>query len=438
MQVSLETTSSLERRLTVGVPADVVDGEVNRRLEDAAKNVRINGFRQGKVPMSVVRQRYGQGIRQEVLGDVINRSLDDAFRKENLRPAGRPQIEPKQLNAGKDVEYVAVFEVYPAVELKELNDQAVTRFSAEISDADVEEMIEVLRKSQAKWEPAARPAAQGDRVNIDFVGTQDGVAFDGGSAQGHNLQLGSNTMIPGFEDAIVGMSAGDTKNCPLTFPADYHVEALKGADVNFAITLNTVSEEQLPEVDEVFFTAFGITEGGIERFRADVKNNMENEKNKASKNRLKADVFSVLLNVNPVEVPKSLVNEEIDALRNQALQQYGQLDTSKFDVRALMPDDLFREQALRRSSLGLLIAEIITKHNIQPDSERVRSLVENFAASYEDPKGVVEYYYGTPDLLASVQSAALEEQVVELLIADMQITDTVVPYQELIRPASGQ
>ncbi|HEY6528020.1 MAG TPA: trigger factor [Cellvibrionaceae bacterium] len=435
MQVSLETTSSLERRLTVGVPADVVDGEVNRRLEDAARSARINGFRKGKVPMSVVRQRYGQGIRQEVLGDVINRSLDDAFRKENLRPAGRPQIEPKQLNAGKDVEFVAVFEVYPTIELQELAGQPVTRYSAEISEKDVDDMIEILRKSQAKWEPVSRPAVTGDRVNIDFVGTQEGVAFDGGSAQGHSLQLGSNSMIPGFEDAIVGMSAGDSKDCALTFPEDYHVESLKGANVNFAITLNTVSAEQLPEVDETFFAAFGINDGGLERFRADVKNNMENEKNKASKNRLKADVFSALLAINPVEVPKSLVLEEIDALRKQALQQYGQLDTSKFDVRALMPDDLFREQAQRRTSLGMLISEIIVKHSIKPDGARVRSLVESFAASYEDPQGVIEYYYATPNLLASVESAAIEDQVVDLLIDSMQVNDVVVPYQELIRPA---
>lgn len=435
MQVSLETTSSLERRLTVGVPADVVDGEVNRRLEDAARGARINGFRKGKVPMSVVRQRFGQGIRQEVLGDVINRSLDDAFRKENLRPAGRPQIEPKQLSAGKDVEFVAVFEVYPTIELQELSGQAVTRFSAEISETDVDEMIETLRKSQAKWEPVTRPAALGDRVNIDFLGTQDGVAFDGGSAQGHTLQLGSNSMIPGFEDAIVGMEVGSVKDCPLTFPADYHVESLKGANVNFKITLNSVSAEQLPTVDDTFFAVFGISEGGLERFRTDVKNNMENEKNKASKNRLKADVFTALLAVNPVEVPKSLVNEEIDALRNQALQQYGQLDTSKFDVRALMPDDLFREQAQRRTSLGMLISEIIAKHSIKPDGIRVRSLVESFASSYEDPQGVIEYYYSTPNLLASVESAAIEDQVVDLLLASMQVADTVVPYQELIRPA---
>lgn len=435
MQVSLETTSSLERRLTVGVPADVVDGEVNRRLEDAARSARINGFRKGKVPMSVVRQRFGQGIRQEVLGDVINRSLDDAFRKENLRPAGRPQIEPKQLNAGKDVEFVAVFEVYPTIELQELSGQSVTRYSAEISDSDVDDMIEVLRKSQAKWEPVTRSAAMGDRVNIDFVGTQDGVAFDGGSAQGHSLQLGSNSMIPGFEDALVGMDAGYFKDCPLTFPADYHVESLKGANVNFRITLNSVLAEQLPEINDAFFATFGITEGGIERFRADVKSNMENEKNKASRNRLKTDVFTALLAANPVEVPKSLVNEEIDALRQQALQQYGQLDTSKFDVRALMPDDLFREQALRRTSLGMLISEIIQKHSIRPDANRVRNLIETAAASYEDPQGVIDYYYATPNLLASVESAAIEEQVVDLLLTSMQVSDTVVPYQELIRPA---
>ena len=347
MQVSLETTSGLERRLTVGIPAEVIDGEVKRRLLDAAKTVRINGFRKGKVPMSVVRQRFGQGVRQEVLGDVINRSLSDAFRKENLRPAGRPNIEPKELAEGKDVEYVATFEVYPSIELKTLSGQEITRLSADISDSDVDDMIETLRKSQAKRVPVERAAANGDSVNIDFVGTKDGVAFDGGSAQGHTLVLGSNSMIPGFEAAIEGMSAGETKDVPLVFPADYHVDDLKGATVNFAITLNSVQAEQLPEVNDEFFKLFGITEGGLERFRKDVRDNMENEKNKAIKARLKTDVFDALLAANQFDVPKSLVAEEINALRSQALQQYGQL-SAKLDVKSLLPDELFQAQVAPR------------------------------------------------------------------------------------------
>jgi trigger factor len=373
-----------------------------------------------------------------VLGDVINRALSDAFRKENLRPAGRPNIEPKQLEAGKDLEFVATFEVYPAIALQGLDGQNIVRYSAEIGEADVDEMIEILRKSQAKWEAVDRPAATGDRVTIDFVGTRDGVAFNGGSAQGHSLVLGSNSMIPGFEEAIAGMAVGDSKDVPLTFPADYHAEDLQGAQVSFAISLKAVQSEILPAVDETFFAVFGIQDGDLERFRKDVKDNMENEKNKASKNRLKGDVFEALLKANTIEVPKSLVQEEIQALRSQALQQYGQLDTSKLDVKRLLPDDVFRAQAERRTALGLLISEVVIKHSIKADKARVRTLIETLASTYEDPEGVIQYYYSNENLLASVEAAAIEEQVVDVLLDTMAVQDTVVSYQELIRPSNAQ
>ncbi len=437
MQVSLETTSGLERRLTVGIPADVIDGEVKRRLLDAAKNVRINGFRKGKVPMSVVRQRFGEGVRQEVLGDVINRSLNDAFRKENLRPAGRPNVEPKQLAEGKDLEYVATFEVYPAIELKGLEGIEITRLSAEIGESDVDDMIETLRKSQAKWEDVTRAAASGDRVVIDFVGTQGGVAFEGGAATGHTLTLGSNTMIPGFEAGIEGMVAGETRDVAVTFPADYQNEALKGTGANFAVALHGVSAEVLPEINEELFAVFGIRDGDLERFRQEVKVNMENEQIKATKNRLKSAVFDALLSANQCDIPNSLVGEEIEALRSQALQQYGQL-SAKLDVKSLLPDELFKAQAERRTALGLLISEVIVKHEIKPEKDRVRGLIESAAATYEDPQGVVSYYYSNQELLAGVEAAAMEEQVMEVLLGTMNVVEKTVPYQELIRPTTAE
>lgn len=432
MQVSIETTSGLERRLVVGVPADVIDKEVNKRLEEAARNVRINGFRKGKVPFKVVRQKFGSGVRQEVLGDTINRSFQEAVRQKAVRPAGQPRIEPKQFAEGKDLEYVATFEVFPEIQLNEIDGVAISQYSADIAEHDIDEMIETLRKSQAKWEAVSRPAAEGDRVNIDFVGTRDGQAFDGGSATGYNVQLGSKTMIPGFEEAIAGMSPGESKTLTLTFPQDYQVESLQGAAAEFKITLNTVSEQQLPEIDEVFFRSFGVSEGGLDKFRSDVKENMEREKERMIRHKVKSQVLDALLAANTIDVPKALVQNEIDVLRQQAVQQYGQL-SSKLDVRSLLPDDLFRKRAERRTALGLLISEVVTRQGIAVDKDRVKALVQSIASTYEDPASVFNYYYSNEELLSGARAAVLEDQVVDYLLGKAQVIAKTVSYQELVK-----
>lgn len=433
MQVSIETTSGLERRLTVGVPADVIDNEVNKRLQEAARSVRLNGFRKGKVPFKVVRQKFGPGVRQEVLGDTINRSFQDAVRQNAIKPAGQPRFEPKQFDEGKDLEYVATFEVFPEISLKEIDGVTITQYEADISEQDIDEMIETLRKSQTNWTAAERPAQSGDRVNVDFVGKRDGEEFDGGSANGYTLQLGSGNMIPGFEDGIVGMSAGDTKVLSLTFPEDYQVEALKGAATEFTVTLNSVSEQQLPELDEGFFASFGVTDGGVEKFRADVRDNMEREKERMVKTKVKSQVLDALLTANTIETPKALVQQEIDVLRQQAVQQYGQL-SAKLDVRSLLPDELFRKRAERRTALGLLISEVVSGQKITIDNDRVRKLVESIAATYEDPESVVNYYYSNNELLSGARAAVLEDQVVDYLLSKASIESKKVSYQELIKP----
>lgn len=433
MQVSIETTSGLERRLTVGVPADVIDNEVNKRLQEAARSVRLNGFRKGKVPFKVVRQKFGPGVRQEVLGDTINRSFQDAVRQNAIKPAGQPRFEPKQFDEGKDLEYVATFEVFPEISLKEIDGVTITQYEADISEQDIDEMIETLRKSQTNWTAAERPAQSGDRVNVDFVGKRDGEEFDGGSANGYTLQLGSGNMIPGFEDGIVGMSAGDTKVLSLTFPEDYQVEALKGAATEFTVTLNSVSEQQLPELDEGFFASFGVTDGGMEKFRADVRDNMEREKERMVKTKVKSQVLDALLTANTIETPKALVQQEIDVLRQQAVQQYGQL-SAKLDVRSLLPDELFRKRAERRTALGLLISEVVSGQKITIDNDRVRKLVESIAATYEDPESVVNYYYSNNELLSGARAAVLEDQVVDYLLSKASIESKKVSYQELIKP----
>lgn len=437
MQVSIETTSGLERRLTVGVPANVIDQEVNKRLQEAAKSVRLNGFRKGKVPFKVVRQKFGSGVRQEVLGDTINRSFQEAVRQKDLKPAGQPRIEPKQFDEGKDLEYVATFEVFPEISLREIDGIQITQLEADISEQDIDEMIETLRKSQAGWAIAERAAQDGDRVNIDFVGTKDGEEFEGGSAKGYTLQLGSGSMIPGFEAGIVGMVAGETKVLPLAFPEDYQVDALRGAAVEFSVTLNNVSEQQLPELNDSFFASFGISEGGLEKFRTDVRENMEREKERMVKTKVKVQVLDSLLDANQVETPKSLVQNEIDVLRQQAIQQYGQL-SSRLDVRSLLPDDLFRKRAERRTALGLLISEIVSQQKIMVDNERVRKLVESIASTYEDPESVINYYYSNNDLLSGARAAVLEDQVVDHLLSKASLSTKKVSYQELVKPENDE
>lgn len=431
MQVSVETTSGLERRLTVGIPAEQVDQEVNKRLQEAAKTVRINGFRQGKVPMSVIKKRFGAGVRQEVLGDAVNRSYFEAVTQEKLRPAGQPSIEPKQIEAGKDIEFVATIEVYPEFELQGVDGLEVEKLSADITDSDVDEMIETLRKSQAKWVESEEASVDGNRVVIDFTGTKDGEPFEGGAAQNQNLVLGSGQMIPGFESGLVGLKAGEEKTLALTFPEDYQSEELKGAAVEFAVTVKKVELQELPEVNDEFFKLFGVTEGGEEQFRKEVKENMENEKDKAAKSSVKAQIFDALVAANDIEIPKTLVVSEIDALRKQNAQQYGQL-SEKLDLSTIFPDSMFEEQAKRRTHLGLLVASVVSTQELKADKDRVKAMIESLASTYEDPQSVVNYYFSNEQLLNGVEAAVLEEQVVEKLMESAKVSEKTVSYKDLI------
>ncbi|EIK44985.1 trigger factor [Cellvibrio sp. BR] len=432
MQVSLETTSGLERRLTVGVPAEQVENEVENRLKQAARNVSIKGFRKGKVPLSVVKQRFGAGIRQEVVGDVISRSFYAAVQKENVKPAGQPSIQPKQLAAGKDLEYIATFEVYPSVELSDLSAYEITKYNAEVTEADVDNMIEVLRKHQATWSVVDRAAADGDQVNINFVGTKDGVEFAGGKADNHALLLGSKSMIPGFEEGIVGMKAGEQKTVALTFPEDYQAEELKGAAVEFVITVNTVSEAQLPELKKEFFQKFGVEKGGEKQFRKEVKANMDRELANALKAKVKVQVMDALIASHTTDVPKALVANEIQVLRNQMMQRFGG-QQQNFDIKSLLPDTMFQDEASRRVTLGLIVGEIVKSAKLKPDAKRVRAMIEEIASTYQEPNEVIEYYSSNQELMAGVESAVLEDQVVDHIISQAKVSEVETNYDEIIK-----
>ena len=432
MQVSLETTSGLERRLTVGVPAEQVESEVENRLKQAARNVTIKGFRKGKVPLSVVKQRFEAGIRQEVVGDVISRSFYAAVQKENVKPAGQPSIEPKQLAAGKDLEYIATFEVYPSVTLSDLSAYEINRYTAEVTEADVDNMIDVLRKHQATWSVVDRAAQDGDQVDINFVGTKDGVEFAGGKADNHKLVLGSKSMIPGFEEGIVGLKAGEQKTILVTFPEDYQAEELKGAKAEFAITVNSVSEAQLPELNDEFFQKFGVEKGGEEQFRKEVKINMDRELANALKAKIKVQVMDALVASHTTEIPKALVANEIQVLRNQMLQRFGG-QQQNFDVKSLLPDTMFQDEATRRVTLGLIVGEIVKANKLKPDAKRVRTMIEEIASTYQEPAEVIEYYSNNQELMAGVESAVLEDQVVDYILGQAKVTDVSTNYDEIIK-----
>lgn len=433
MQVSIETTSGLERRLTVGIPAARVEDEVTKRLKQAAKTVRLNGFRQGKVPLKVVKQRFGAGVRQEVLGEVMSQSFYEAVQQEDVKPAGQPSIEPKEMAEGQDIEFVATFEVYPEVTVGSFEGYEITKLNAEVGDSDVDTMIETLRKQQATWEEVEREAADGDQVNIDYLGTKDGEEFEGGKAEGQDLVLGSNSMIPGFEDGIVGLKAGDEKTLSLSFPEDYHAEELKGAAVEFAVKVNSVSEQKLAELNDEFFVKYGVEEGGEEKFRAEVKSNMERELKNAAKTKVKNQVMDQLIASHELELPSALVAGEIDTLRNQMMQQFGGAQQN-FDAKSLLPDDMFKEQAERRVALGLIVGEVIKASEIEADGDRVREMIEEMASTYQEPEEVVNYYYNNQQLLASVESAVLEDQVVEHILEAAKVTEQDSTYEEVIKP----
>jgi trigger factor len=439
MQVSIETTSKLERRLTVGVPAERVDVEVDNRLKKAAKNVRLPGFRPGKVPMKVMRQRFGIGVRQEVLGEVMSQSFQEAVVQENLRPAGQPAIEPRSMEAGKDLEYVATFEVFPEVEAAELKGFAVERPVAEVKDEDVDNIIEVFRKQQGSWEDVERAAAEGDKVNIDYAGTRDGEAFDGGSAEGSDLELGSGRMIPGFEDGIVGMKAGEEKTLELSFPEDYHSEELKGAAVEFKITLNTVSEQQLAELNEDLFKQYGVEEGGEEQFRKEVGENMSRELKNAVEAQVKQQVMDAVLAAHDeLEVPQALISQEVGVLRQQMFQQFGGMGNQDLDLESLLPDDMFKENAERRVKLGLVLNELIGNFELKADADKVRETIEEMASTYQEPEEVVNWYYSNQEQLASVESKVLEDQVVARLLEDADVSEVECSYQDAISKAQAQ
>lgn len=430
MQVSVETTSPIERVLTISVPAARVDEKVNSEVAKTAKTIRIDGFRKGKVPVSVVKKRYGQGIRIDAVEQIMRDAYVEALQKESIQPAGAPSIEPKSLAEGADLEFVIKVEVYPEITLADNSAIKVDRIISEVTDADVDTMLETLRKQNAEWTSVERESADGDQVTIDFVGYLGDEAFEGGAAQGHKLVLGSNTMIPGFESGILGAKAGEERTISVTFPEDYQAENLKGKEASFKITVSEVTEQVLPELNDAFVEKFGLEEATLDALRAEVRKNMDRELNQAVKSKLKNELFEGLASINEVEVPSALVDQEIDGLRKQAGQQFG---GQGFDVSQL-PAELFQDEAKKRAKLGLLISEVIKSNEMKVDDERVYSFLEEMAQAYQEPQQVIDFYLKNKEQLSQVQSAVLEEQVVDKLLESAQVNEITLGYEDAIKP----
>lgn len=432
MQVSVETTQGLERRLTISVPADKVDTEVKNRLRQIAKTQKINGFRPGKVPPSVVQKRYGQSVRQEVAGELMQRNFFDAIMAEKLNPAGRPQFVAKTNEAGKELEFDAIFEIYPTVELKDLEKIAVERAAVEVGEKDIDEMFVTLQKQHATWKENKRKTKKGDRLTINFVGRIDGEEFEGGKAEDFVLELGSDRMIPGFEKDIVGMKVGEEKTITVTFPEDYHAENLKGKDAEFDISVTKTEGQVLPKVDDEFAKLFGVEEGGVEALRAEVSKNMERELNQVIKTKVKEQVVEGLLEANELDIPQALVAQEIDVLRQQAMQRFGQQADPKNMPQ--LPDDMFAEQAKRRVKVGLLLGEVIKVNEIKVDEAKVKELIDTAASAYEDPSEVVDYYMNNKELYQQMQNVALEDQAVDFLLSKAKVKDKKASFSEVMNP----
>ncbi|MGB5803148.1 MAG: trigger factor [Vibrio anguillarum] len=428
MQVTVETLEGLERRLNITVPAANIEDAVTKELRNIAKNRRFDGFRKGKVPLKMVAQMYGKAVRQDVMGEVMQRHFIEAIVKEKINPAGAPTFAPVSIEEGQDLVFNATFEVYPEVELKGLENITVEKPAVEVKEEDVAEMLETLRKQQATWEEVDAAAEAGSRATIDFVGSIDGVEFEGGKAENFPLEMGAGRMIPGFEDGIVGKTKGMEFEIDVNFPEDYHAENLKGKAAKFAIKINKVEVRELPELNDEFVAKFGVAEGGVEALKAEVRKNMERELKQAVKNRIKEQAIEGLVKENDINVPSALIDQEIDVLRQQAAQRFG----GNPEAAAQLPRELFEEQAKRRVVVGLLLGEVIKSEELKADEDKVKALIEEMATAYEDPAEVMAYYSQNQQMMNNMRNLALEEQAIDAIIAKAQVSEKAVSFNELM------
>lgn len=430
MQVSIETLDGLARRMTVQIPSERVSEAVEKKLKDLSKTVRIDGFRPGKVPLKVVQQKFGGHVRQEVISDVIESSYQEALIQEKVRPAGMPSIDSVSSEEKQDMSYTATFEVFPEVDELVLDAIVVEKPIVEITDEDFDAMLQKLRAQRKTWKETKAAAKQGYQVMVDFEGRIDGELFEGGAGKDMPIEIGAGQMLPEFESGLEGIKASEQRTVEVNFPEDYHGADVAGKTAEFTLKAMSVSKPELPELDEEFARGFGIQDGDLEKMRADVRANMEKEKNDRLKASLKNRVMSGLLEHNAIIAPSAMVAEEVKNLRAQAVQRMGQDPESVDEAR--FPNELFSEEAARRVQLGLLISEVIKKEKIEINQELVMSTIEEMAISYEQPDQVRDYYRQNQQARSGVESMVLEDQVVTHILDKATVTEKEVSFDDLM------
>jgi trigger factor len=432
MQVSVEVLEGLERRMTVQVPAEKIDSEVQRRLQDLTQRVRLDGFRPGKVPMKVIKRRYGAAVREEVANELVQSTFFEALSQEKLRPAGGPDIDVTSAEEGGDYEYLATFEVYPEIEVAGVESVEVKRPVAQVVDADVDRMVEKLRKQRTIWNTTPRTAEDGDQVTIDFKGFLGDEVFEGGQGEDMPVVIGTDQLIPGFEDHLKGLAAGEEKSFSVTFPDTYPNHALAGRDARFEVTVKDVAEAELPPLDDDFAKSFGVDEGGTEKLRSELRDNMSRELDQAVRAQLKQQVMDGLLAANEVSLPTALVDREILNMSNQA--EPAETDDHP---QTTVTDDLrerYGAHASRRVSLGLIVAELVSANDIQPDQDEITARIDGIATTYQDPEQVRGWYRQNQQAMEGVRAMVLEDQVVAWVLERARISDEPTSFDAVMNP----
>lgn len=422
MQVSVETVGTLGRKLKVAVPAEDVEKEFGQRLKRLSQQVKMPGFRPGKVPIKMVEAQYGQRLMEEIAGDMIENSLREAIVREGLRPTAGPRIERQALTRSQGLEYTAEFEVYPEIKKLDLTGTTLERPVAVVSAEDVDRTLETIRKQRSSWAPVAREAKLGDRVKIDFTGQLNGEPLQGGAAKDYFCVLGSGTLIEDMEKGIVGMSAGNTRTISATFPADYRHQPLAGQRVEFSVTATEVAEPILPEINEDLAKQLGVEDGSVERLRGEIKSNLERESAQRSRRIVRARALKALLDGNKFEIPKGLIEGEVAALK-----RYAQSSGMRTE------DNVLQTQAQQRVATGLVLAEIIRTRSLRAEPARIRAKLEEMASEYEQPAAFVQWHYEQPERMAQIESLVVEERAVEELLTQTKVEDKTVSFQELLQ-----
>ncbi len=430
MQQTMETSGALERRLDLSVPADAIEKEVQARLAKLARNVKLPGFRPGKVPMKMVAATYGAQVQAEVLNDKVGEAFNSAVNAGKLRVAGAPRLEPRTVEGSSDLAFSATFEIYPEIAVGDLAVMEVQKATCPVGDAEIDRTLDIMRRQRANYEDVARAAARDDIVTVDFVGSIDGAPFEGGSATDFAFTVGQGRMLPEFEAAVVGMSAGESKTFPLTFPGDYTAKNLAGKQAEFKVTVKKVQQPVLPAIDADFAKSLGITDGDLDKMRKEVRTNLEREVSTRLKARTKDSALSALLTSTRFEVPKSLVEED-----KQRLSDMARRDLAARGVKAEegpLPLELFSAQAERRVRLGLLVGELVRANGLQPKPDQIRRLVEELAQSYERPQDVVNWYLSDRKRLGELEATALEDNVTRWVLDHAKVAETPVAFDELM------